>query len=214
MTGDGAGSFQAQPPPPRPKIKPAPPAGPPPPGAYVMHRKPFDKGTAKDIPAPPEMLPAPPKDPPTDFMRTVSDDYVAQKKMRQKAQEEAIMQKPPADWVLWVGEWLVGAAVFLYIAMCCFYITVYGMKLRTQMVIRVYVASAVGVGELYLVFETVKCVVIALVQLMVYKSNTENHEITRRKIRMLEKKQHLEKRQAGMKTLLVQPSGAWLWRKS
>ena len=32
------------------------------------------------------------------------------------------------------------------------------------------VASAVGVGELYLVFETVKCVVIALVQLMVYKS--------------------------------------------
>lgn len=179
-----------------------------------MHRKPFDKMTAKEIPPPPEPFPSAPRDAPTDFARTVSDVYVKEKKLAQKRVEEQKMPKPPPDWVLWTGEWLVGSAVFMYIGMCVFYIGVFGMRLRPNMVQRVYFSALVGTAELFAVFETVKCVVIAAVQLMVHKSNTQNEEITRRKLRMIEKKQHLEKRQAGMRTLLVQPSGSWLWRRS
>jgi hypothetical protein len=179
-----------------------------------MTRKAFDKNTAKDIPAPPEPVAKPPADAPTDFHRTVSDVFVKEGKMKAKAVEEKTMPRPPPDWVLWVGEWLVGTAVTVYICTCLFYVAVFGMKLRPYMVARTYIASSVGAAILFFVFETVKCIVIAAVQLMVHKSDQENDEITRRKIRMLQKKQHLEKRQAGMKTLLVQPSGSWLWGRA
>ena len=57
--GDPTAGF-ARPPPPRNKFRPAPPSGPPPPGAYVMQRKPFDAATALDLPAPPEPFARPP----------------------------------------------------------------------------------------------------------------------------------------------------------
>jgi hypothetical protein len=181
-----------------------------------MQRKPFDAATALDLPPPPEPFQRPPAGPPTDFMRTVSEATMKDIDVARKVQEEQakLQVPPPPDWVLFVGEWLVVIAVGTYVATCLVYISIFGMVMKTEIIQNVRLATLVGAAELFGVFETVKCVVIAAVQLMVHKSNAANDVITKRKLRMLEKKQHLERRQAGMKTMLVQQSGGWLWRRA
>jgi hypothetical protein len=180
-----------------------------------MQRKPFDAKTAVDIPPPPEPEVRPPQGMQPQFIRTVSDDTMNTFKQQAKVKAESTKaQRPPApDWVLYAGEWLVASAVAIYVITCCVYIAIFGMVLSPAVIKRVYYAALIGSAELFALFETIKCVVIAAVQLMVHKSNEHNDVITNRKLRMLEKKQHLEKRQAGMKTMLVQPSGRWLWRR-
>merc|ERR1719482_938534 len=157
-----------------------------------MQRKPFDAATALDLPPPPEPLMRPPAGAPTDFMRTVSEATMKDIDVARKVQEEQakLQVPPPPDWVLFVGEWLVVIAVGTYVATCLVYISIFGMVLKTEIIQNVRLATLVGAAELFGVFETVKCDV-----------------ITKRKLRMLEKKQHLERRQAGMKTMLVQQSG-------
>mmetsp|Transcript_35641 Transcript_35641/g.77881 ORF Transcript_35641/g.77881 Transcript_35641/m.77881 type:complete len:108 (-) Transcript_35641:15-338(-) len=88
-----------------------------------------------------------------------------------------------------------------FIGTCLFFITTLGTYLRPSVVTAVNMATLVGIFELFVVFETMKCVVNACIALAAEKSMEKQMEVQRRQERMASKGQALLKTKFGDKLL-------------
>lgn len=192
-------------PPPSAAQKPRPPSGPAPAHAIILAKKGAMSGEEEDELSrrmkPPPLLPKLPEGLAPAFVRrnVVPEDDVFNKRDVFREGEKRGRARPLSvvpDWVLHASFWAVQCFVAGFILGCCFFIIYWGVHLESHEQWATHAASVVGCVINFGVFESLKCVVIACVNLMHMESLKRQEELDARRLRMQLKAQRLGEKKA------------------
>lgn len=199
-------------PPPKPAqrvLVPTPPAGPPPAHAIVLAKKTAlassdEKALLKRV-KPPSLAPRPPEEDAPSFVRRSAPPEAAQLVAQRVAQAHAAppqrlglapekMPRPVPDWVVQASYGATQIFVFGSIMVACFFLLYWGVYLQPRTQWATHGATITGCIMNMVVFESLKCVVIAVVSLVKSEMEKRQEELYARKLRMQLKAQRLQER--------------------
>jgi len=192
-------------------LLPTPPVGPPPAHAIILAKKTgfssIDEAALVKKVKPPPMVPKLPEEAMPSFVRrnqpAEAPDIVAHRVLQGHAAPAsrlgAVPEKPPKpvpDWIVKASHAATQTFVGGSILGSCFFIIYWGVYLESRAQWATHAATIVGCIMNLGVFESMKCVVIACVNLVKSETEKRQEELHARKERMALKAQRLQERAA------------------
>jgi len=199
-------------PPPKPAqrvLVPTPPAGPPPAHAIVLAKKTAlastDEKALLQRVKPPSLAPRPPLEDAPRFVRRSGPPSATQLVAQRVAHGHAAppqrlgaasekLPRPVPDWVVQASYGATQVFVFGSIMVACFFLLYWGVYLQPRTQWATHGATITGCIMNMVIFESLKCVVIACVSLVKSEMEKRQEELYARTLRMQLKAQRLQER--------------------